>query len=107
MNLRHSILLLAAALVFVGCSEQSQKTTSDDVTSLGSFQTRDRIIRLETNSRYSILDMAGRTLALSITKSEFQEKFPLLYQDFEKALANGEITIDASVPSHTNEIVER
>ena len=96
MSLRRTILIITAGLVCFGCFEQSQKNIAGNSTSLGTLQTRNNIIRLETGDKYSVLDLQGNPVASSLTKQQFQEKFPQLYNDLEKAIANGEITIDAS-----------
>jgi len=105
IDLRQLILLLTVALILTGCSEESQtmrsqQTALNDGKSLGSLQTRDRIIRIETDGIFSVFELNGRPLALSLNKSEFQNKFPQLYRDYEKAVASGEleeITPDASL----------
>lgn len=114
MNLRQVILLLTAALILTGCSEdsqtmRSQQTAPNDGKSLGSLQTRDRIIRIGTDGNFSIFELNGRALALSLNKSEFQNKFPQLYRDYEKAVANGQldkITPDASLTTTSPEVLK-
>ena len=114
MNLRQLILLLTIAIVLAGCSEESQtmrsqQTALNDGKTLGSLQTRDRIIRLETDGNFSIFKLNGRALALSLNKSEFQNKFPQLYRDYEKAVANGElenVTPDASLTTTSPEVLK-
>ena len=110
MNLRQFILYLTVALLLTGCSEQSQISShQSNGKSLGSLQTREKIIQLETGGKFSILDLNGSPVALSLSKPEFQEKFPLLFRDFEKAIANGElegITPDASTAKPGNEILK-
>lgn len=114
MNIRQIIILLAAALILTGCSEDtqtmhSQKAALNGGKTLGSLQTRDRIIRIETNGNFSIFELNGRLLALSLNKSEFQNTFPQLYRDYEKAVANGQltnITPDASLTSPKTEILK-
>ncbi|OHB55036.1 MAG: hypothetical protein A2173_05990 [Planctomycetes bacterium RBG_13_44_8b] len=113
-NLRHLILLLTAALLLIGCSEDSQTTRPQQTAlhngkSLGTLQTREKIIRLETDGKFSVLDLNRRPVALSLSKSEFQEKFPQLYRDFEKAVAREElenITPDASLTTPKTEILK-
>ena len=57
-NLRQFILYLTTALLLIGCSKQSQISShSNNGKNLGSLQTRDRIIRLETGGKFSILDL--------------------------------------------------
>ena len=114
MNIRQFILFLTVALIFAGCSEdsqtmRSQQTALNDGKTLGSLQTRDRIIRIETDGNFSIFKLNGRALALSLNKSEFQDKFPQLYRDYEKAVANGQltnITPDASLTKLEIEILK-
>ena len=113
-NLRHTILLLTAAFIFIGCSEDSQtpssrNTVTNNGKNLGTLQTREKIIRLETDGKFSILDLNGSPVALSLSKLDFQEKFPQLFQDYEKAIANGElenITPDASLSKPETEILK-
>ncbi len=113
-NLRQVILLLTAIFILIGCSEDSQTTRPQQTAlhngkNLGTLQTREKIIRLETDGKFSILDLNGRPLALSLSKLEFQEKFPLLFKDFEKAIAHGElenITPDASLTTPKTEILK-
>ena len=113
-NLRHLILLLTAALLLIGCSKDSQTPSSRNTIesngkSLGTLQTRENIIRLETDGKFSILDSNGRPVAASLSKSEFQEQFPQLFQDFEKAIASGElknIIPDASLSKSETEILK-
>jgi hypothetical protein len=108
MDLRQIILLLTAALILTGCSEDSKtmNPTHNDGKTLGSLQTRDRIIRIETDGNFSVFKLNGQTLALSLNKSEFENKFPQLYRDYEKAVANGQlsnITPDASLTTTSPE----
>lgn len=114
MNIRQIILLLTVGLILTGCSEdsqtmRSQQTALNDGKTLGSLQTREKIIRIETDGNFSIFKLNGRALALSLNKSEFQNKFPQLYRDYEKALANGEltnITPDASLRTPEIELLK-
>ncbi|MBN2182200.1 MAG: hypothetical protein JW715_09820 [Sedimentisphaerales bacterium] len=92
MNLRQIIILLTAAFILIGCSEDSQTTHSQQATL--------------KSGNFSVLDLNGRPLALSLSKSEFQEKFPQLYQDYEKAIANEDITSDASLTTPKTEILK-
>ena len=111
-NLRQFILLLTAIFILFGCSEDSQNMRSQQTAlhngkSLGTLQTREKIIRLETDGKFSILDLNRRPVALSLSKPEFQKNFPQLYQDFETALANREgenIIPDASLTMPETEI---
>jgi hypothetical protein len=111
MNIRQIILLLTAALILTGCSEDSKtmNPTLNDGKTLGSLQTREKIIRIETSGNFSIFKLNGRALALSLNKSEFQNKFPELFRDYEKAVANGQlsnITPDASLMSPKTELLK-
>ena len=104
MIVRQTILLFVACAI-VGCSygpntTRQQEVILKNIPNLGSLQTRNHIIRLETGSKFSILDLSGLPIASSLTKAEFQEKFPQLYKDFETAIAKieaGDIILDASM----------
>jgi len=68
--------------------------------SLGSLHGKKVIVRLEPGSKFSILDAEGDPIALSLSKSDFQGRFPKLFEEFEKALAGAdgqEVIIDASM----------
>jgi hypothetical protein len=114
MNIRQIILLLTATIILTGCSEDSQTMRSQQTAlnggkSLGSLQTREKVIRIETDGNFSIFELNGRTLALSLNKSEFQNKFPQLYRDYEKAVASGElanIAPDASLTTTSPEVLK-
>jgi len=114
MDIRKLILLLTAVIILSGCSEnsktmRSQQAALNDGKTLGSLQTRDKIIRIEIDGSFSIFELNGRPLALSLNKSEFQNKFPQLYRDYEKAVANGElknITPDASLTTTSPELLK-
>jgi len=85
--------------VDVNSSVPESQFKSNTTPSLGFLQTRKRIIRLETGGKFSILDLSGDPTSMSLSRSEFQEKFPRLYKNFETAIAAGvteDITIDAS-----------
>ena len=113
-NLRQVIFLLTAAFILFGCSEDSQMTRSQQTAlnsgkSLGTLQTREKIIRLETDGKFSILDLNRRPVAVSLSKSELQEQFPQFYQDYEKATADREgenIIPDASLTMPETEILK-
>lgn len=111
MNRQESILLFILCTIAIGCSSNSeiiccQKVTLNDSGNIGSLQTRNRIIRLETAGKFSVFELSGKPVALSLNKTEFQNKFPKLYKDFETAVAkieSGEIIIDASMkPTEAN-----
>ena len=111
MNIRQLILLLTAAIILAGCSEDSKtmNPTLNHGKSLGSLQMREKVIRIETDGNFSVFELNGRALALSLNKSEFQNKFPQLYRDYEKAVANGEltnITPDASLTTTSPEFLK-
>ena len=111
MNIRQIILLLTATLILTGCSEDSKTVYPDlkDGKTLGSLQTREKIIRIETSGNFSIFKLNGRALALSLNKSEFQNKFPELFRDYEKAVANGELSNiipDASLTTTSPEVLK-
>ena len=62
---------------------------------------------METDGKFSILDLNNQPLALSMSKPEFQKNFPQLYQDFETAIARGKLNIitpDASLTMPETEI---
>ena len=107
MNTQKIVLLCLICLIAVGCSSDLkttsyQRTTLNNAASLGSLQTRNQIIRLETGGKFSILELSGRPIALSLSKTEFQKQFPRLYEDFETAIAGnktGGFIIDASLDS--------
>ena len=94
-------------IIVVGCSSNinttcCQKMTLNDAASLGSLQTRNRIIRLETGGKFSILELSGNPIAVSLNRAEFQKQFPRLYEDFETTIAGnetGDLIIDASLDS--------
>jgi hypothetical protein len=105
MDSRKTIHLCLICLIAVGCScgletASDQRTTLKNAANIGSLRTRNLIIRLERGDKYSILELSGRPIALSLSKTEFQEQFPRLYEDFETAIADSEpvdfIMIDAS-----------
>ncbi len=57
---------------------------------------------METTGKFSVLELSGKPVALSMNKTQFQNKFPKLYKAFETAVAkfeSGEIIIDASMDS--------
>lgn len=67
--------------------------------SFGFLQTRNSIIRLEAGPRFSLFELGGHPIALSLSKAEFRETFPRLYRAYESAVAEsqtGSVTIDAS-----------
>jgi len=64
--------------------------------SLGSLHGRKVIIRLESGSEFSILDLEGNAIALSLSKSDFQARYPKLFEEFKTVLAEA-VTIDASM----------
>ena len=111
---RQIILLCLICVVAAGCSVNmggsSRKASSteagqlqvevDDVKSLGSLHTRKLIVRLESGGKFSIMDLDGELIAMGLSKTEFQEKFPQVYDAFEKAYAGGDgevFIIDASI----------
>ncbi len=105
MNAQKTIFLCLICLIAVGCSSDlkttsEQRTTLKNAANLGSLRTRNLIIRLEKGDKFSILELSGRPIALSLSKTEFQEQFPRLYEDFETAIADSEtvdsVIIDAS-----------
>jgi hypothetical protein len=104
MNTQKIILLCLICLIAVGCSSDLkntpyQSTTLKKAANLGSIRTRNLIICLETGEKFSILELSGRPIALSMSKTEFQKQFPRLYEDFETAIADnktGDFIIDAS-----------
>jgi carboxyl-terminal processing protease len=68
--------------------------------SLGSLQTRDRIIRLEIGSRISILDLSGQPIAMFLNETQLRSEFPELYEAFKNLLAIGQsedLILDASI----------
>jgi len=105
MSTRENILFFILCTIAIGCSSNSetiytQKITLDDSGNIGSLQTRNYIIRLETGSKFSVFELSGKPIALSLNKTEFQNKFPKLYKDLETAVAKiaaGDIIIDASM----------
>jgi hypothetical protein len=67
------------------------------------------VIRIETDGNFSIFELNGRALALSLNKTEFKNKFPQLYRDYEKAVANGQlenVTPDASLTITSLEVIK-
>ncbi|MHC4395149.1 MAG: S41 family peptidase [Planctomycetota bacterium] len=91
------VKLIEAAAASSGLGSQLK---SNAVLSLGSLQTRNGIIRLESDGKFSILDLSGNPIALFLNKAEFQKGYPRLYKDFETAIANiesGDIILDASM----------
>ena len=104
MRVRQIILLFIACTI-LGCASHPKDTCTlqaagSNVASLGSLHTRNCIVRLETGGKISILDLDGNVVALSLSKSEFQGKFPQLYEAYETAIASDgaeDIIIDASL----------
>ncbi len=107
MNTQKSLLLIILCTIAIGCSSDSekisyQKITLNDSGDIGSLQTRNHIIRMETAGKFSVFELSGKPLSLSMNKTQFQNKFPKLYKAFETAVAkieSGEIIIDASMGS--------
>ena len=105
MSIRETTLLCVLCTIAFGCSSNSettcyQKVTLNDSGKIGSLQTRNHIIRLEIGSKFSVLELSGNPIALSLSKTVFQNQFPKLFKDFETAVAkieSGEIVIDASM----------
>ncbi len=67
--------------------------------SFGFLQTRNSIIWLEAGPRFSLFELGGHPIALSLSKAEFRESFPGLYRAYENAVARchaESVTIDAS-----------
>ena len=103
------IILVFIACAMIGCASNpkdtcTQQATGNNVLSLGSLHTRNCIIRLEAGGRFSILAPDGNVVALSLSKSEFQDKFPQLYDVYETAVAGDGaegIIIDASLNTPT------
>ena len=82
---RWMILILLCGLL--GCrTDMGLKAPDDD--SLGSLHTRDHVIRLEAGQRYSVFTADGQMLAQSLDVAQFQQQFPDLYEDLEKAVAD-------------------
>ncbi len=72
----------------------------DHKLSLGSLHSRKLIICMETGGKFSILEINGSPIALSLNKTEFQREFPQLYKEFETAIAGtkaGEVILDCSI----------
>lgn len=107
MSTQKSLLLFILCTIAIGCSSNSenfcyQKITWNDSGGIGSLQTRNRIIRMEAAGKLSVFELSGKPVALAMNKTEFQNKFPKLYKDFQTAVAKietGEIIIDASMNS--------
>ena len=59
----------------------------DHKPSLGSLHSRKLIIRMEAGGKFSILEIDGSPIALSLSKTEFQREFPQLYKEFDTAIA--------------------
>lgn len=105
MKVREISLLCLICTIATGCSSNlkttgCQKTTFSNAASLGFLQTRNQIIRLEMGGKFSILELSGNPIALSLSKAEFQTGFPKLYEAFETAIAGseaGDVIIDASM----------
>ena len=105
MVVQKIILVWLFCLIAISCSSNlqttsCQKATLDNVANLGSLQTRNGIIRLELDGKFSILDLSGNPIALFLNEAEFQKDYPRLYKDFETAIANiesGDIILDASM----------
>ena len=114
MNTQKSILLFILCTIAIGCSSDSekisyQKITLNDSGNIGSLKTRNHIIRLETAGKFSVLKLSGKPVALSMNKTQFQNKFPKLYKAFETAVAkieSGEIIIDASMNSKEIQLLQ-
>ena len=114
MSTQKSILLFILCTIAIGCSPDSEKIYSQKVTlndsgGIGSLQTRNHIILLETAGKFSVFELSGKPVALSLNKTEFQNKFPKLYKDFETAVAkieSGEIIIDASMKSKEIQLLQ-
>ena len=114
MITQKSILLFILCTISIGCSSDSekicyQKITLNDSGNIGSLQTRNHIIRMETAGKFSVFELSGKPLTLSMNKTEFQNKFPKLYKNVETAVAkieSGEIIIDASMGSTEIELFQ-
>ncbi len=66
---------------------------------LGFLLTRESIIRIESGQRFSLFELSGRPIALSLSKAQLQDSFPRLHRAYESAVAEsqtGSVTIDAS-----------
>ena len=105
MSTRENTLLCILCIVVIGCSSNSETSCCQKVTlnysgNIGFLQTRNHIIRLETSDKFSVFELSGKPIVLSLNKTEFRNKFPKLYKDFETTvakIATGEIIIDASM----------
>ncbi len=81
-------------------SDPDIRLEESSIVCLGSLHGRKVIVRLESGSEFSILDLEGNPIALSLSKSDFQARFPKLFEEFETAVADTkrqEIIIDASM----------
>ena len=114
MTTQKSILLFILCTIAIGCSPNSEKICSQKITlndsgDIGSLQTRNHIIHLETAGKFSVFELSGKPVALSMDKTQFQNKFPKLYKNFETAVAkieSGEIIIDASMNSKEIQLLQ-
>jgi hypothetical protein len=96
------LLLLATASVFA----QTEKKTSEQLVAvqagqqtpsrdgvIGHLQSRDRIVTIShgtKGSRYTINTKNGKTLASNLNEKDFEDKFPVLFNQVKYGLAGND-----------------
>ena len=97
------IMVGSLSLLIASCRKSPEAKADPNTTieesstvTLGSLHGRKVIVRLESGSEFSILDPEGNPIALSLSKSDFQARYPKLFEEIEAAVAEGDTT-DASM----------